>query len=419
MQPGIVCLALLHAACSGDPERELTQVLASVNGYTVTVGSFERSYVQQLLRTGGNDTEEARRHHLQKLLQDRVLYEEVQRRGLDKDSVIRAYDRLLQKKAVGGRYFERELISALPPVTDAEVRGAYARHKQPVVVRHLFYGRESDAAAAFARIQDGRSFLDEAQDCYGTQEFDSSAGMLGRVSYFQLDDAFAEAAFALDVGGISAPVRSRQGYHIIRIEDRLSAPVLTESEFQLRKKGIRSLLRLRLRRLNGDRFVRSFMEERDVAVNSRNIAALKQALLRIEHRVAGGNAELELDEPEVPIVLAPESPLARYTYGGEEYIFTAADYFFWFPDLTFEEATGRTAASVGRAIRNEAFAIAGDAEGLAGSKDVQKDIEVERVAFIAGRVRMQGLDSVLLAEASPHPAAVQVDSVLFRQLMDR
>ena len=293
---------------------------------------------------------------------------------------------------------------------------AYARHKQPIVVRHLFFDQEDSAAAAYARLQSGRSFLQEAQDCYQTQAFDSSAGFLGRISYFQTDDAFAEAAFALEVGDISAPVRSRQGYHIIRVEDRLAAPVLTESEFQTRKVGIASLLRLRRRRLSGDRFVRTFMDGLNVEVHGRHIAALKRALLRIERRAADDIVS-SLDESESAVALDPGSVLARYTYNGEEYIFTAADYFFWFPDLPFAEATSRTAASVGRALRNEVLAMSGEAEGLASSSVVRRGKEVERVAFVAGRARMQGLDSMLLANASLDPSVAQVDSALFLELM--
>ena len=418
MRPGIICLVLVCAACSKDLKDESAQVLASVNDYTITVGSFERSYVHELLRTGENDTEEARQRHLRDLLQDRLLYAEALRRQLDKDSVTRAYDRLLEKKAVGGRYYDRELLSILPPITDAEVRLAFAHYKQPLVVRHLFYTREDEAEAAYARLRSGRSFLEEAQDCYQTNEFDSSAGLLGQVAYFQLDDAFAEAAFAMQVGALSEPVRSRQGYHIIRVEDRLSAPILTESEFQMRKAGITSLLRLRRQRLSGDQYVRTFMAERNVEVDTGNIAALNQALRRIEYRVAGANSELLLDDSELPTVLAPRSPLARYTYAGVDYTFTAEDYFFWLPDLPFEEATKRTAVSVGRALRNEVLAKAGEEAGLAGSRVVQRDMEVERVAFVAGRIRMQGLDLALLADASMRSNKVHVDSVLFNELMD-
>ena len=217
-----------------------------------------------------------------------------------------------------------------------------------MIVRHLVYRTQAEAEAAFERLKTGRSFLEEAQDCFETAEFDSSAGLpWGRYRYFQVDDAFAEAAFALSVGGYSEPVRGRHGFHIIKVEDRLAAPIVTETEYQTRRSGIASLLRLRERRLKGDRYVRAFMDSLRVQVDPDGIRSLQAALNRMEIRVGQSPVDINDSDGPAPSTLAPETILATYHQFGQQHTFTAENYAFWLPSLPFAEATNRTGASRG------------------------------------------------------------------------
>lgn len=416
--PAAAVIALVLVACGHGAADVRKRALATANDVAITVGEFERSYALALMQTGANDTEKARRAHLDRLIGDQLLYDEAVRQGMHQDSVTAVFEKRAGKKALGGRFYEEALLKTLPPLTEGEVRRAFLRHKQPVIARHLLYASEQEARAAHARLEAGRPFLEEAQDCFGTARFDSTAGHLGLIRYFQVDDAVAEASFDLDVGAFSQPVRGRQGYHIIRVEDRIRSPILTESEYQAHKAGIASLLRLRRRRLRGDRFVRSFMEQLGVVVNPEGIRALGFALRRLEHRVEPAPVDLAGEDQAVPMALAPDSPLATYHQGGRQLVFTVADYLFWLPELPFREATQRTAASVGRALRNEAFSRAGDLAGLSGSQLVKADMESEIRSFTAAHLRARGLDSALAADALRRPQSVSVDSALFRQIMD-
>ncbi len=408
---------LVLVACGQDAGDDRDQILATADGYAITVGEFERSYAQLLTSTGANDTEQARHAHLDRLIEDQQLYREAVRQGLDRDTIAEAFENRARKRVLGGRFYEEALLKSLPPLTDKEVRRAFLHHKQPVIARHLLYASEENAEAAHARLKAGRPFLEEAQDCFDTVQFDSAAGFLGTIRYFQVDDAVAEAAFDLDVGTFSQPIRGRQGYYIIRVEDRLRAPIITESDYRIHKPGIASLLRLRRRRLLGDRFVRSFMEQLDVEVNPEGIRALGFALRRLEQRVEPDGIDLARGDQAPPIPLNPDFPLATYRQDGRQHVFTASDYFFWLPELPFAEATHRTAASVGRALRNEAFARAGDLAGLSGSRLVEADLESDMRSFTAARLRARGLDSALTAAALTNPLSIHVDSVLFRQIM--
>ncbi len=399
------------AGCS-PPLSEKDQVLAHINEHPITVGDFERSYVQVLIRSGQNDTPQARYNHLDLLIEDYLWYEEALRRNLNSDSLLSEFTELAHKRAVGGRYYEIEFLERLPQLTETEIRQAFARYKQPVLVRHLFYRSEVDARTAHARLKTGVLFIDEAQHAFKTENFDSTAGWLGEIRYFQVDDAFAETAFALDVGEYSNPIRSRQGWHIIKVEDRIRTPIIAESEFQNRKNGITGLLRIRKRRLEGDQFVRTFMENLNVQINAEGVRSLRAALGRIT------NNSVSLDDTydTAALPLKPETPLATFTMKGSTHTFTGDDYFFWLPELPPSEVTSNPAASLGRALRNEALALAGLQLGLTKDSIVQEDIASSTRTYLANSMRRLQPDSTLLF-ALRSTSSIRIDTVLFQKIM--
>ncbi len=358
-----------------------TDVLATVNGETVTVDDFKRSYAGYLMTTGTNDTAANRRRHLSHLIDTYLLAQEARRQGHDATPAFQAFRDRLLKKALGGRFFETAFLDSLPAPTDAEIRRAYLNSRTKVVVRHLFYRSEAEARAAYERLRHGADFLEEARRAYHLPAVDSAAGFLGPIGYLTMDDAFAEAAFALSVDSVSTPVRSRYGYHILRVEERVRPALITEDAYQYRRHGIATQLRLRRIRLEGDRFVRTFMERTNVQVDAEAVRALARALADAEDEVSPEPLTVAEGVEVVPIstqalteALTPETVLATYTFDGETRAFTAGDYYFWLPELPFEEARNSTGASVGRALRNEVLARAGAAAGLAADSVVTHEV---------------------------------------------
>ncbi len=85
------------------------------------------------------------------------------------------------------------------------------------------------AEALYARARKGDDFAKLAQE----NSMDPSAsqgGDIGMVPRGQLDPAYEAAAFELPVGGISEPVRSRFGYHIIKVTERKKEGLATLEE---------------------------------------------------------------------------------------------------------------------------------------------------------------------------------------------
>lgn len=388
----VCCLGLLLLAGTAAAQANEERVVARVNGDSITVSRFNASYVQHLIRTGRNDTPRQRYAHLDNLIDTYLLAGEARRRGME-DA---AYDRYMErqiKKAVGGRFFEVAFLDSLPELTDAEIREAFRRGQEKVAVRHLFYTNPEDAAAAYARLEAGEDFLALANECFETAVFDSAAGYLGVAGYWDLDDAFAETAFALPVGSYSEPVRTRYGWHIVRVEDRIYNPLLTESEYQYRREGVHSKARERRVRLQGDRFVRSLMNGLGVVVDRDGMQALRDVVQRV---MGAAPADPQTPPPvsvgdeEVAAIrdeLTPETVLATYVLDGEPQAFTARDYVAWLEELPYGEVRNRTAASVGRALRNEVLALKGFARGLDRDARVLEDVHFLAADYLAAGLR--------------------------------
>ena len=366
--------------------------MATVDGLAMTEDDVLRSYIDYLITTGQNDTEALRQRHVEALIDAYLLGAEAERRGLASDSSVQVESQRARRRYIGARFYERSVIDTLSELTEEEVREAYTLGEEQRVVRQLYYRTAREAQQAYARLQGGRTFLEEAMDLYATQ--DSSAGSLGAVSYWQLDDAFAEAAFSTPVGTFSEVVRSRMGFHIIYVEDRIRNLMMTESEFTTRRKGVESQMRLRRRRLEGDTFIRTFMEARNVAVNRPALEALIEAIQDL-----GGEALPDAQQGrqtftlsnkrEILDALGPGTPLATFEIDGEPQLFTLSDFVFWLDDLPPEEVRTRTGASLGRALRNEALARAGEAAGLDEAPEVRHELDRLQRLRLADALRAQ------------------------------
>lgn len=389
---GLLLGALFVAGCSGG-DAEADPVVATVDGLELTEDDVLRSYVDYLITTGQNDTEALRERHVEALIDAYLLGAEAERQGLGQDSASQAAARLARRRLIGAHFYETSVLDTLAAPTDADVQIAYALGREQRVVRHLYFTSPEAAEAAYARLEAGRPFLEEAQALYDTDN--PNAGALGAVSYWQLDDAFAEAAFSTPVGAYSPPVRSRLGYHIIYVEDRLRNPLLTEDEFARRRQGVESQLRLRRRRIEGDSFVRDFMTARNVSVNRPALLALQQAVADLEGdpppdaQQGGRQAFAPSERSELLGSFRPETPLATFEMDGQTQVFTLADYVFWLDVLPFDEARNRTGASLGRALRNEALARAGEAAGVGDDPAVRRELARQERLRLADVLRQR------------------------------
>ena len=103
-------------------------------------------------------------------------------------------------------------------------------------------------------IVDGADFAELARVVSDDEGSAVNGGDLGTFSRDRMVKAFADVAFALEVGEISAPVQTRYGWHLIKVEERLEE----DGEEQVRARHI--LLKYQLSRKTEDQ-LRNWAEE--------------------------------------------------------------------------------------------------------------------------------------------------------------
>src|SRR5215472_3958366 len=111
---------------------------------------------------------------------------------------------------------------ALHKVYDAAIKQTPANEEE-VHARHILVPTEGEAKDIQAQLKNGADFATLAKQ----KSKDPGAAEGGDLGYFTKDQMvpeFAEAAFKLDKGQISDPVKTQFGWHIIKIEDKRIKP---------------------------------------------------------------------------------------------------------------------------------------------------------------------------------------------------
>ncbi|MGP0008405.1 MAG: peptidylprolyl isomerase [Methylocella sp.] len=108
--------------------------------------------------------------------------------------------------------------------TDAAVKATYdeeVKKQKPeteIHARHILVATEDEAKSALKRIMGGEEFEKVAKEV--SKDPGSEGGDLGWFTKDRMVPEFADAAFKLDVGQMSDPVKSPFGWHLIEILDK-------------------------------------------------------------------------------------------------------------------------------------------------------------------------------------------------------
>jgi peptidyl-prolyl cis-trans isomerase C len=108
--------------------------------------------------------------------------------------------------------------------TDAAIKATYdeeitkQKPETEIHARHILVATEDEAKAALKRLMGGEDFEKIAKDL--SKDPASEGGDLGWFTKDRMVPEFADAAFKLEVGQVSDPVKSPFGWHIIEILDK-------------------------------------------------------------------------------------------------------------------------------------------------------------------------------------------------------
>ena len=115
-------------------------------------------------------------------------------------------------------------------LTDAALRKVYDEavkqmgDEQEVRARHILVETEDQAKEIVAELKKGANFEELAKTKSKDPGAAAQGGDLGYFTKEQMVPEFADAAFKMEKGQVSDPVKSQFGWHIIRVEDKRKKP---------------------------------------------------------------------------------------------------------------------------------------------------------------------------------------------------
>lgn len=112
-------------------------------------------------------------------------------------------------------------IEGLKP-TDEELNTLFNDLKMNEKVRasHILVDTEDEAKAVIDRINKGENFEDLAKELSKDTGNKDNGGDLDYFAYTDMVQPFSDAAFAMEIGELSAPVKTDYGYHVIKVTDK-------------------------------------------------------------------------------------------------------------------------------------------------------------------------------------------------------
>lgn len=214
-----------------------SKVLATVGGREITQQDFDLLLgslnPQQAMQF---NSEAGKKQLVQELVNQELFLLEALKNGLDKDEVFiqeaqRMHDNILKQYAMHN-------VLKNATVSEEDMLNYYNEHtdsfKEPESMQasHILVESEEKANEVLKEINEGLSF-EEAAKKHSTCPSNAQGGDLGHFTRGRMVPEFENAAFDMEVGAVSAPVKTQFGYHIIKAVNKVEESVKPFAEVKM------------------------------------------------------------------------------------------------------------------------------------------------------------------------------------------
>ena len=211
-------------------QAEKDTILAKVEGEIISNESFKLIYNNVRSKFNLQDNLANREKVLQEIINDHVLVEYANANGLADDKAAEDELSRIKIQTLLNEYTEK-FISPQVIVTDEDLIETFLRVNTKLKVSHIYSPTKTGVDSLYNELFSGSSFDNIAATSFTDPYLRKNKGSLGYISYDEMDPAFEDEAFNLMIGEFSKPIKTSKGYSIIRLDDKVCSPLLTETEF--------------------------------------------------------------------------------------------------------------------------------------------------------------------------------------------
>ena len=245
----VLCAAALFGCQGGTPSsgskgeaKKEGQVLAEVNGGSITTGDFNRELknLPEYLKAMA-DTPEGRKEMLDTMVIRELILQQATKDGLDKGADIEEKLRDLKKRLIVESFLKKK-VETESQVSDADLQKFYEQNKEKfktgeqIRASHILVKTEKEAKDILDKIKAGGNFEELAKK-YSVDSSAAKGGDLGWFGKGSMVPVFEKAALALKEGQVSDVVKSDFGFHIIKLTGKRAAGIRPLEEVKDQIKG--------------------------------------------------------------------------------------------------------------------------------------------------------------------------------------
>ncbi|OOB76795.1 MAG: hypothetical protein BEN19_04030 [Epulopiscium sp. Nuni2H_MBin003] len=202
------------------------KVIAVVNNRNITELDMEKLLVSLGHNAPAFQNESGKKKLIDELVAQELLYSDAIDHNFDdeeqfKEALKEMEDTLLKQYALN------KLLANIT-VTEDELREYFNEHPQMFIsgkkarASHILVDTQEKAEDIIKQINDGKSFEDAAKE-FSSCPSGKNGGNLSEFGPGAMVPEFEQAAFALNIGEVSSPVKTQFGYHIIKLHNKQEA----------------------------------------------------------------------------------------------------------------------------------------------------------------------------------------------------
>ena len=197
-------------------------VVATVDGKPLTEADLALA-LEEINPAGTAVDAQRREQVLDFLIKFKLVAAAAEKDKVADDAQFAAKLTFLREKAMMETYLDKVGKAG---VTDEAVQKVYdetikdIKPEEEVHARHVLLETEEDAKKVAEQIKGGEDFGKLAKEMSKDPGSGAEGGDLGFFTKEQMVPEFAEAAFKMNAGDVSGPIKSQYGWHIIKVEEK-------------------------------------------------------------------------------------------------------------------------------------------------------------------------------------------------------